>query len=299
MLTTNKIILDKANRGHYAVGAFNVSNLEFIDAVSKAANELNSPVIIQTSESAIQYAGMDQLICMTYLKAKEYKIPISLHLDHGKDLNTIKKAIKNGFTSVMIDGSSETFDKNVKITKNVVNFASKNNVSVEGELGTIGGREDYITGKINYTDKTQAKEFIEKTGVDSLAIAIGTSHGAYKFKGIGKLDIKRLIEIKKAVKIPLVLHGASGINKSLIERAKKIGFKLDSASGVPDSEIIKAVNNGINKVNIDTDLRIGFNIGIKEYMDKNKTEIDSRKILSSGREEVYRIVKEKIKLFRH
>ena len=259
---------------------------------------LKSPAIIATSEAAIDYAGIPFLVSMFQTFAKNAKSSYAFHLDHGKDLKTIKRCIDSGYTSVMIDASHEDFKKNIQLTKKVVQWAKKKNVSVEAEIGTIGGKEDYVKGNIQYTNPSQASEFIKKSGCDSLAIAIGTSHGAYKFPGKSHLNIEILKSVKKQVKIPLVLHGASGVIPEVVKKANKYGAKIKEAHGVSNSDIKNAVRNGINKINIDTDLRIAFNAGIREYLAKNPSDFDYRKILSAGRAEMEKVVKQKILIFR-
>lgn len=298
VLVTNKFLLEKAKKGKYAVGAFNVNNLEMIRAVVDTAEKMNSPVIIQASESAIRYAGFNYLKEMVYVAAKDNKIPISLHLDHGKDMEVIRKCIKHGFTSVMFDGSSLDYEENIKITKKVVSLA-KGKVSVEGELGTLSGVEDDVKSDvIKYTNPLQAKEFVLKTGVDALAVAIGTSHGAYKFKGNQKLKIDILKQIKQKVSVPLVLHGASGVPENIITKAKKYGLSVNDAKGVPDSEIKLAIDNGICKVNIDTDNRLAFSAGVREVLVTKPQVFDPREILGNARIEMEALVGHKILLFK-
>ena len=297
VLVTLKQILSKANKKNYAVGAFNVNNLEFIQAVVKAAELEKSPAIIQTSEGAIKYAGMDNLVSMVRNVAGKAKVPIALHLDHGKDMNVIKKCIKNGYTSVMIDGSKLKFNENIKVTKKVVALAKKKGVSVEGEIGTIGGVEDNARSKnIILSNVDDAYKFAKLTKVDALAIAIGTSHGAYKFKGKSKLDFNRLKEIKKKVKTPLVLHGSSSVYKEIVKKAEKYGAKIGKAVGVSDSDVKKAVKYGINKLNIDTDLRLTFDANVRQVLKKKPREFDPRKILGPAREAITEIVRHKMKI---
>lgn len=298
-LVSNRFILEKAKKGNYAVGAFNISNLEMIKAVAETSNKLRSPVILQVSESAIRYAGFNYLKEMVYVAASENKIPVSLHLDHGKDMDVVRKCINKGFTSVMFDGSSFPYDKNVKLTGKVVSLARKRNISVEGELGTLSGVEDDVKSeKILYTDPFQAKDFVDKTSVDSLAIAIGTSHGAYKFTGNQKLRIDILREVRKKVNVPLVLHGASGVPKDIVRKASLYGLKVDHAKGVPDSEIKAAIDNGICKVNIDTDNRLAFSAGIREIISKKPEVFDPREILGNAMIEMKNLVEHKILLFK-
>jgi len=300
VLKTNKELLNLARRGGYAVGAFNVNNLEILQAIVSAAEVEKSPAIIAVSEGAIQYAGLDFIVSMVQTASKKTPIPLSLHLDHGKDLKIIHSCIENGFTSVMIDGSHLKFEDNVAITKEVVNMAKFKGVSVEGELGRLKGIEDKVSvdeREAFLTDPEEAWEFVKKTGVDSLAVAIGTSHGAYKFKGEPKLDFDRLSEIAKRVEIPLVLHGASGVPNSVLERAEKFGAKLSGAKGIPDEAIKKAISLGISKINIDTDLRLSFVGAIREVLFTHPEEFDPRKILGPAREAIKQTVQIKMKLF--
>ncbi len=291
-------LLKKAHRKNYAVPHFNINNLEMVQAVVKAAVKLKSPVILATSEGALKYAGMNYLFNLAKVAAEENKIPIALHLDHGKDLKIIKQAINWGYSSVMIDASHEEFNRNVKLTRQVVRWAHKQGVSVEAELGTIGGKEDLVSGKkIIYTDPALAKEFVARTGCDFLAVAIGTSHGAYKFKGEAKLNINLLKEIKKKTNLPLVLHGASGVPKSMVQLAEKYGADLKGVKGVPNAQIKLAVQNGINKINTDTDLRIAFTAAVRKVIKQKSAEFDPRQILAPARDLIQQVAKERIKLF--
>ncbi len=296
MLVSGQFILNKAYKGRYAVGAFNINNMEVLQAIVEVALEMKSPVIIQTSEGAIDYAGMGYLIALVKEAAKT-KIPIAFHLDHGKDLKKIKAAIQRGYTSVMIDGSHLSYENNIKVTRKVVAWAHKEKVSVEAELGAIQGVEDCVSVKEKeayLTDPEQAREFVKLTNCDSLAIAIGTSHGAYKFKKQTRLDIERLKKIKSLVNKPLVLHGASSVPARLVRQAEQYGARLGQAKGNSLAEIKKAVQNGINKVNIDTDLRLAATLGIREILVKDKRQIDPRKYLGNAKIKIRRVVKEKI-----
>ncbi|RLE39017.1 class II fructose-1,6-bisphosphate aldolase [Candidatus Woesearchaeota archaeon] len=296
MLVCSKKILQIADKHGYAVGAFNTSNLEFTKAIIDAASELNAPVIIQTSEKAIRYAGLKEIATIIQTIAKQSKIPVSLHLDHGKSINMVRDCIKNGYTSIMLDASDLPFQQNIVMTKQAVKLAHPR-VSVEAELGILAGVEDHVKGeKTIYTDPEQARKFVKLTKVDSLAIAIGTSHGAYKFKGKPKLDFKRLKEINEHVKIPLVLHGASSIPKQLVAQANRFGAKIKNAHGVPDSEIRKAVKLGIRKVNEDTDLRLAFTAAIRKYLKTKKSDFDHRSILQAATELIKKTVISRIKI---
>ncbi len=299
-LTTNKELLTLARKGGYAVGAFNINNLEILQAVVSAGEAERSPAIIAVSEGAIQYAGMPYLISMVRTAAAQTSTPISLHLDHGKDLEVIRSCIDNGFTSVMIDGSEFEFEKNIEVTKKVVEMAKRKGVSVEAELGRLKGIEEKISvseKEAFLTDPQAAEDFFKRTGVDALAIAIGTSHGAYKFKGEAKLDFERLKEIARKVSIPLVLHGASGVPSAVLERAERFGAKLPGAKGIPDEAIQKAIGLGISKINIDTDLRLSFVGALREILTTKPDEFDPRKILGPGREAIKQTVQSKMKLF--
>lgn len=293
-----KRLLNKANKKNYAVGAFNVNDMEILEAIISAAEKQSAPVIIQTSEGAVSYAGLKMLFAMMKTAIENSKIPAAIHLDHGRNFDLIKKCIKVGYTSVMIDASHFEFEENIRQTKKVVAIARKKGVSVEAELGTIGGAEESVFAKkIIYTEPYAAKEFVDKTGCDALAVAIGTSHGAFKFASQPKLDINRLKKIKKLVKIPLVLHGASCVPNWLINRANKFGAKISGAEGVPDSQIMQAIKNGINKINTDTDIRLAFTESVRETLKTNPAEFDPRKILSPAKDFIQKIVEHRIKLF--
>ena len=301
MLVTNKALLDAAREGGYAVGAFNINNMEFIQAILSAAAELRSPAIIAVSEGAIKYAGFDTLVSLVRVELEGKNIPVSLHLDHGKDMSVIERCISGGFTSVMIDGSHLPFDENVAVTKEVVGKAGPAGVSVEGELGRLAGIEDNVSVSEQdalFTDPDEAKMFVERTGIDSLAIAVGTSHGAYKFKGEPRLALDRISTIASLVDVPLVLHGASGVNQEHVELANSFGADIAGARGVPDEAITEAVKLGIAKVNIDTDMRIAFMAFLRKSLGEKKDNIDPRKYLGAAREAVVEVVRSKMKLFR-
>jgi fructose-bisphosphate aldolase class II len=299
-LRTNKELLTLAKKGGYGVGAFNINNLEILQAIVSAGEVEKSPAILAVSEGAIQYAGLAFIVSMAQTASDQSSVPLSLHLDHGKDLEIIQSCIENGFTSVMIDGSHLDFQDNITMTRKVVEMARKKAVSVEAELGRLKGIEDKTSvseREAFLTDPQAAEEFVKKTEVDALAIAIGTSHGAYKFKGDVKLDFERLKEIARRVSVPLVLHGASGVPRAVLERAERFGAKLPGAKGIPDDAIQKAVSLGIAKINIDTDLRLSFIGAIREVLANKPEEFDPRKILGPGRETIKQTVQSKMRLF--
>lgn len=300
VMQTNRELLAHAKKEGYAIGAFNINNMEILQAIISAAEAEKSPVIIAVSEGAIQYAGLRYIVSMVRTASEEASIPLSLHLDHGKDLEIIRKVMEEGFTSVMIDGSHLDFEENILITKKVVEMAKGRGISVEGELGRLRGIEEKVAvseREAFLTDPEEAEEFVEKTGVDALAVAIGTSHGAYKFKGEPKLDFDRLEAIAKRVKIPLVLHGASGVPQQVLEKAERYGAKLPGAKGIPDEAIQKAIALGICKINIDTDLRLSFIGAIREILMTKPEEFDPRKVLGPGREAIRQTVQSKMRLF--
>ncbi len=300
MLTTNKELMKAARAGGYAVGAFNINNMEFLEAIAKAGEELASPAILAVSEGAIKYAGLKMLVAMAKLASEEHKVQLSLHLDHGKDMAVIQSCIDGGFTSVMIDGSAFPFEENVAVTKKVVELARAKGISVEGELGKLAGIEDNVSvaeREATLTDPAQAEEFVKRTGVDALAIAVGTSHGAYKFKGEAILAIDRIGVIAARVSCLVVLHGASGVKQENVEIANRFGAKIKGAKGVPDASIVEAIKQGISKVNIDTDNRIAFTAYVRKALAEKPEEIDPRKILGPARDAIVEVVKEKMKLF--
>lgn len=293
-------IYKDANESFYAIGQFNVSNLEFVQAVLDAAERMQSPAIIAASSSALKYAGLENIVAIVKTALKNRPIPLSLHLDHGATFEEAQLCIEAGFTSVMIDGSHHPFKENVRITKEVVQFAHPRNVTVEAELGRLAGIEDEVrvqTQDSFYTDPEEAVQFVEKTGCDALAIAVGTSHGAYKFKGEASLDFDRIATIKKLVGIPLVLHGASGVPAELIDKIAKYGGNIRGAKGLPDEAYRKAIACGINKINIDTDLRLAFTAAVREILAEKPEEFDPRKILAAAREKVKEVIVQKIELF--
>lgn len=299
---TNKQLMDKAMKEGFALGAFNVNNMELIQAITEAAKELNAPLILQVSKGARKYAGKTYIMKLVEAAEKETGLPIAVHLDHGPDFEMCKAVIDDGFTSVMIDGSHEPFEKNIEITKKVVDYAHPKGVSVEAELGKLIGEQfdsgegSKLAASAVYTDPKEAKEFVEKTNCDSLAVAIGTSHGAYKFKGEPKLDFERLKQIRKLVKIPLVLHGSSSVLPEYVEICNKYGADIQGSKGVPEEQIKKAVKIGVQKVNIDTDLRLGLTAGVRKALAENPKNFDPREYLGPAKELVKEIVRRKIKL---
>jgi fructose-bisphosphate aldolase class II len=299
MLATNKDLLVSAKQKAYAVGAFNISNLETLLATSEAAAEEKSPVIVAVTPSAIKYAGLSYLAKLVKTAAESSSVPMSLHLDHGEDFETVSKCVGAGFTSVMIDGSHLKFEENIALTKQVVDLAHPKGVSVEAELGRLAGVEEKTVEEKEaiLTDPDSAKEFVKRTGVDALAVAVGTSHGAYKFKGEPKLDFERLKSIEEKVSTPLVLHGASSVPPSIINKAAKYGAQLEGAKGIPEGHIKKAISLGITKINIDTDLRLAFTATVREVLANSPKEFDPRKILGPAKEAMKHVVVGKMRLF--
>lgn len=298
MLVTNKEVLSIASIKGYAVGAFNINNMEILQSIAETAMEERSPVIIAASPSAIKYAGLEYIVAMVKAAAKTTLIPMTLHLDHGKDVEIASMCINGGFTSVMIDGSHLDYEENISMTKHVVKLARPKGVSVEAELGKLVSPETTAKGVEDpYTDPDAAKEFVKRTSVDALAVAIGTSHGAYKFKGEAKLDFERLKNIRENVSIPLVLHGASGVPKWIVEKATKYGAEWSGAKGIPDSHIKKAVSLGIAKINIDTDLRLAFTGTVRQVLVTSPAVYDPRKIIGPAKETMKEVVKAKMRLF--
>ncbi|NMB00283.1 MAG: class II fructose-1,6-bisphosphate aldolase [Firmicutes bacterium] len=277
MLVSGKELFQAAKKGGYAVGAFNVNNMEIIQAIIEAAEEENSPVFLQASQGGIKYAGIEYIAGLAKIAAEKAKVPVALNLDHGTSFTQVVQCIRHGFSAVMIDGSQHPFEENIALTQKAVEVAHPNGVSVEAELGKIGGVEDDIVvdaAHATFTDPQEAAEFVERTHVDALAIAIGTAHGVYK--GEPKLDFERLAQIAAATPVPLVLHGASGVS---------------------DEAIRKAVPHGICKINIDTELRVAFSKAVQEVVTSNPKEIDPRKLLGPAREAMKEVVRAKMRLF--
>jgi len=298
-LVTSKEMFRKAYEGQYAVGAFNVNNMEIIQGIVDAAKEEQAPLIIQVSAGARKYAKHIYLMKLVEAAVEDSGLSICLHLDHGEDFEICKACIDGGFTSVMIDGSKYPFEENIALTKKVVEYAHDKGVVVEAELGRLAGIEDAVNVSdrdATFTDPDQAVEFVERTGVDSLAIAIGTSHGAYKFKGEPKLDFERLEKISDMLPgFPLVLHGASTVLPEFVEQCNTYGGNVKGAQGVPEEMLLKAGKYGVCKINIDTDLRLAMTASIRKYLYENPSEFDLRKYLSPAREAIKNMVKHKMR----
>jgi len=299
-LVTTKEMFEKSMKEGFAIGAFNVNNMEIIQGIVDAAAENNSPVILQASSSAIKYARINYLMKMIEAAVEQYPdLPIAIHLDHGADFEICKKCIDAGFTSVMFDGSKYDFEENIRLTKEVVDYAHAHGVVVEAELGKLAGIEDEVNvsaDEAKYTDPAQAEEFVKRTGVDSLAIAIGTSHGAYKFKGEAKLRFDILKEIKERIpNTPIVLHGASTVIPELVDTCNQFGGNIPGAKGVPDEILHEASVSGVSKINVDTDLRLAMTAGIRKVFVEEPSAFDPRKYLTPARDLVKETVSHKIK----
>lgn len=298
MLVCGNAILQKANQENYGVGAFNFVNYEMLSAIFEAANLKNSPIIVQASEGAIKYMGIDMTVGMVKILANRYPhIPVALHLDHGTSFESCVRAIRAGFTSVMIDASHHPFEENLAETKKVVEVAHIAGVSVEAELGRLMGIEDNISVDEKdacLVNPQEAEEFVKESKVDFLAPAIGTSHGAFKFKGEPKLDFERLQEVKRRTKIPLVLHGASAIPDYVRSSFLSTGGDLKGSKGVPFDFLQEAIKGGINKVNTDTDLRIAFMAEVRRVANEDKTQFDLRKFFAPAKEAMVRVMAERM-----
>lgn len=296
---TSKEMFARALNDDYAVGAFNVNNMEIIQGIADAAHQEDAPLILQVSAGARKYARSIYLRKLVEAAMADTGLDIVLHLDHGEDFEICKKCVDDGFTSVMIDGSRYPFEKNIALTRQVVDYAHARGVVVEAELGKLAGVEDNVSvdaPSATFTDPLEAKEFVERTGVDSLAIAIGTSHGAYKFKGTPYLDFERLNQIHRLLPdTPLVLHGASTVLPEFVERCNHYGGKIPGAQGVPEEMIREAAKHGVCKVNIDTDLRLAMTAEVRKFLSENPMEFDPRKYLGSARDAINSMVRHKIK----
>ena len=303
-LVTTKEMFEKAFQGGYAIGAFNINNMEIVQGVVAAAKAQNSAVILQVSKSALKYAHPKYLKAMVDAAVEETGLDIALHLDHGPDLETCKECIECGFTSVMFDGSHYDYEENVAKTKEVVEYAHARGVVVEAELGKLAGVEDDVkvdAANATYTDPDQAVDFVKRTGVDSLAIAIGTSHGAYKFKGEAKLDFDRLETITKKLEdagfhnFPIVLHGASSVDQRCVAMCNEFGGKIDGAKGIPAEMLRKASSMAVCKINVDTDLRLAMTAAIRKSFGENPAAFDPRGYLGDARNLIQELVEDKIK----
>ena len=299
-LVSTKEMFEKAYKGGYAVGAFNVNNMEIVQGITEAAAELKSPLILQVSAGARKYAKHNFLVKLVEAALLECDLPIALHLDHGDSFELCKSCIDGGFTSVMIDGSHHSFEDNIKLTKQVVDYAHAHGVTVEGELGRLAGIEDAVNVSAedaSYTRPDEVEEFVSRTGVDSLAIAIGTSHGAFKFKPGQKpqlrFDILEEVE-KRLPNFPIVLHGASSVIPKYVDIINANGGQLDDAIGIPEDMLRQAAKMAVCKINIDSDLRLAMTAGIREYMNANPKAFDPRQYLTPARAYIKELVSHKI-----
>ena len=299
-IVTSAEMFKKAYEGKYAIGAFNVNNLEIIQGITEAAAELRAPLILQVSAGARKYAKHVYLMKLIEAAEIDTGLPICVHLDHGDDFEICKSCIDGGFTSVMIDGSKHSFEDNIKLTAQVVKYAHDRGVTVEGELGKLAGIEDAVNVSeedASFTRPEEVEEFVSRTGVDSLAIAIGTSHGAYKFKPGQKprLRFDILEEVSKRLPgFPIVLHGASSVIPEFVKIINANGGDMPDAIGIPEEMLREAASMAVCKINIDSDLRLGMTAGIREYMSKNPSHFDPRQYLAPGRENIKTLVKHKI-----
>ena len=296
-ITTPKEMFARAYKEGYAIGAFNVNNMEIIQGIMQAGAEERSPLILQVSAGARKYAGQVYIMKLVEAALAESDLPVVVHLDHGPDFELCKACIDGGFTSVMIDGSHLPFEENIAVTKQVVDYAHDRGVWVEAELGQLAGVEEHVSAeKSIYTDPDQAVEFVQRSGCDSLAIAIGTSHGAYKFKGEAKLDFERLEKIGSLMPgYPLVLHGASSVPQEFVEMCNTYGGKVAGAAGVPEELLRKAAGMAICKINIDTDIRLAMTASIRKQLAEHPEEFDPRGYLKPARQAVKDMVQHKIK----
>lgn len=297
-LVTSTEMFKKAYEGGYAIGAFNVNNMEIIQGITEAAKEENAPLILQVSAGARKYANHTYLMKLIEAAIIETGLPICVHLDHGDTFELCKSCVDGGFTSVMIDGSHHSFEENIKLTRQVVEYAHDKGVVVEGELGRLAGIEDAVNVSDKdaaFTDPDQVEEFVKRTGVDSLAIAIGTSHGAFKFKGEAKLRFDILEEIQKRLPgYPIVLHGASSVIPEFVEMINQFGGNMPGAKGVPEDMLRKAASMAVCKINIDSDLRLAMTASIRKYFAENPAHFDPRQYLSPARQAIKGLVKNKL-----
>jgi len=299
-LASTREMLLRAQRDGYAIGAFNINDMEILQGVIRGCVQTQAPVIVAVTEGAIRYAGLEYLVAMVRVAAEEVDLPVALHLDHGRDLGLIRRCIESGFSSVMIDASHLPYEENVRITKQVVEMAHPAGVAVEAELGRLKGVEDMVSVRereATLTDPEEAERFVEETEVDFLAPAVGTSHGAFKFRGKPKLDIERLEEIRSRVGVPLVLHGASSVPRWLLDLLNTYGGDLKEAKGVPPDQLREAIAAGVAKVNTDTDLRLAFTAAVRKVLHESPDVFDPRKILGPARDLIAQVVAEKNRLF--
>lgn len=300
-IISSKEILQKAFEGNYAVGAFNVNNMEIIQGIADAAKQEKSPVIMQVSAGARKYAKPAYLLGLVNAAVEDTGIDVVLHLDHGDSFELCKQCVDDGFSSVMIDASKYDLAKNIEITKKVVEYAHDKGVTVEAELGKLAGIEDDVnvaSHDATFTDPEEAAEFVAKTGVDSLAIAIGTSHGAFKFKGEAKLDYDRLAKVTELIpNFPIVLHGASSVPQEFVEMNNKYGAKIPGAKGVPEELLAKAANMGVCKINVDSDIRLAMTAAIRKVFVESPEIFDPRGYLGVGRDAVRDMVAHKMRVF--
>ncbi|KGM98108.1 fructose-bisphosphate aldolase [Clostridium novyi A str. 4552] len=296
-LVTTKEMFKKAYEGNYAIGAFNMNNMEILQGIVEAAKAQKSPVIIQVSKGALNYAGPKYVRALVEAAAEDSGVDMALHLDHGPDLETIKVCVENGFTSVMFDGSHLDYEENVRKTKEVVDYAHAHGVVVEAELGVLAGIEEDVKSDVHvYTEPDQAVDFVNRTGCDSLAIAIGTSHGAFKFEGEAELKFDILEEIQnKLPGFPIVLHGASSVDAEVVKICNEFGGDIPSkAKGVPAEMLRKAASMAVCKINVDTDLRLAMTAGVRKSLGENPSEFDPRKYFGPGKELIKGLVEKKI-----
>jgi fructose-bisphosphate aldolase (EC 4.1.2.13) len=297
-LVNTKEMLKKAYEGGYAIGAFNVNNMEIVQGITEAAKEVNAPLILQVSAGARKYAKHIYLMKLIEAAVADTNLPIAVHLDHGDSFELCKACIDGGFTSVMIDGSHLPFEENIALTKKVVDYAHERGVTVEGELGRLAGIEDAVNvseADAAFTRPEEVEEFVSRTGVDSLAIAIGTSHGAYKFKGEPRLRFDILEEVQRRLPgFPIVLHGASSVIPEYVEQINKYGGNMPGAKGVPEDMLRKAASMAVCKINIDSDLRLAMTATIRKIFAESPAEFDPRKYLGPAREEIKKLVKHKL-----
>jgi fructose-bisphosphate aldolase class II len=292
-----KNMFERAYKEGYAIGAFNVNNMEIVQGIMQAGAEEKAPLILQVSAGARKYAGQPYLMKLVEAALQEGDLPVVVHLDHGPDFELCKACIDGGFTSVMFDGSHLSFEENIALTKKVVEYAHGKGVWVEAELGKLAGVEEHVSSTHSvYTDPDQAVEFVQRSGCDSLAIAIGTSHGAYKFKGDAELDFPRLEKISKLLPgFPLVLHGASSLPPEFVDMCNKYGGKVGGAKGVPEDILRKAAGHGICKINVDTDIRLAVTACIRKHFTEHPEDFDPRSYLKPAREAVKLMVQRKIR----